>query len=151
MSKYFDQFGVATEPKDRLQTILAFAEGRLGSTAWEIHHSSEERLQVFMLAMGSIEEEMPPLGAYDLSWAVREVEKSADRALVVDVGGGKGQALKGILKVTPGLPRNRCVLEDLPEVVEANKQDADLADVQMVAMDFHNEQPIKGNHLISGF
>ncbi|KAH6856408.1 O-methyltransferase-domain-containing protein [Chaetomium sp. MPI-CAGE-AT-0009] len=145
MPKYFDQYGIAAEPKDRLQTILAFAEGRLGSTVWDIHHSSEERLKVFMLAMGVIEEQMPALGAYDLSWAVEEVGKSADRPLVVDVGGGRGQALKGIWKATPGIPRDRCVLEDLPEVVEAAKrEDPEMAEVQTVAVDFFKEQPVKG-------
>ncbi|KAK3294633.1 O-methyltransferase-domain-containing protein [Chaetomium fimeti] len=145
MPKYFDQYGIAAEPKDRLQTILAFAEGSLGSTVWDIHHSSEERLRVFMLAMGVIEEHMPALGAYDLSWAVEEVGKSADRPLVVDVGGGRGHALKGIWKATPGIPRNRCVLEDLPEVVEAAKrEDPEMADVQTVPVDFFKEQPVKG-------
>ncbi|KAH6632016.1 O-methyltransferase-domain-containing protein [Chaetomium tenue] len=145
MPKYFDQYGIAEEPKDRLQTILAFAEGRLGSTVWDIHHSSEERLKIFMLAMGVIEEQMPALGAYDLSWAVQEVGKSADRPLVVDVGGGRGQALKGIWKATPGIPSSRCVLEDLPEVVEAAKrEDPAMADVQTVAVDFFKEQPVKG-------
>jgi len=148
MPKYFDRFGLATEPKDRLQTILAFAEDRLGSTVWEINRSSEERLKVSTLAMAAIEDFMPPLGVYDLSWAVEEVSKSESRALVVDVGGGRGQALKGILNVTPGLPRHRCVLEDLPEVVEANrKDDSELADVKMVGMDFHKEQPIKGKSI----
>jgi hypothetical protein len=145
MPKYFDQYGITEEPKDRLQTIVAFAEGRLGSTAWDIHHSSEERLRVFMLAMGVIEEQMPALPAYDLSWAVAEVAKSADRPLVVDVGGGRGQALKGIWKATPGIPSSRCVLEDLPEVVEAAKrEDPAMADVQTVAVDFFKEQPVKG-------
>ncbi|KAK4239080.1 O-methyltransferase-domain-containing protein [Achaetomium macrosporum] len=145
MPKYFDQFGLATEPKDRLQTVLAFSEGRLGSTVWEIINSSEQHLKVSMLAMAAVEEQMPALGSYDLSWAVEEARKSADRVLVVDVGGGKGQALKGIFQATPGLPRHRCVLEDLPEVVEtAGRDDAELADVQMVAVDFFKEQPVKG-------
>jgi hypothetical protein len=149
MPRYFDRFGLATEPKDRLQSVLAFSEGRLGSTVWEIVNSSEQRLNVFMLAMAAVEEQMPALGGdYDLGWVVEEASKSAadpDRVLVVDVGGGKGQALKGILKATPGLPPSRCVLEDLPEVVEAaGRDDAELAGVQMVAVDFFKEQPVKG-------
>jgi hypothetical protein len=145
MPKYFDHFGLDAEPKDRRQTVFAFAEGRLGDTVWDICNSSEERLQIATLAMAAAEEQMPPLGVYDLSWVVEEATRSEDRALVVDVGGGRGQALKGIFKVTPGLPRHRCVLEDLPEVIEATKLDyAELADVQMVAMDFFKEQPVKG-------
>ncbi len=145
MPKYFDHFGLAAEPTDRLQTVLAFAENRLGSTVWDISHSSPERLEVFMLAMAGVEHLMPALGAYDLGWAVAEAARSQDRVLVVDVGGGRGQALKGILAVTPGLPQSRCVLEDLPEVVEAaRREDAELAEVQMVVVDFFREQPVKG-------
>jgi hypothetical protein len=145
LPRYFDHFGLAAEPKDRLNTVFAFAEGRLGDTVWDICNSSGERLQVAMLAMAAAEEQMPPLGVYDLSWAVEEAGKSEDRVLVVDVGGGRGQALKGILKITPGLLKHRCVLEDLPEVIEAaRRDDAALADVQMMAMDFFKEQPVKG-------
>lgn len=144
MPKYFDQFGLK-EPKDRLQTIFAFSEGQLGSTAWEIINKDKNRMTSFMLAMGAAEDIVPALGTYDLGWAVEEAAKSEDRALVVDVGGGKGQALKAILRDTPGLPRHRCVLEDLPEIIEENKQnDPDLAGIQMVGMDFHSDQPVKG-------
>jgi hypothetical protein len=125
--------------------VFAFAEGRLGDTVWDICNSSAERLQVAMLAMAAAEEQMPPLGAYDLGWAVAVGGKADDRVLVVDVGGGRGQALKGIFSNIPGLPKHRCVLEDLPEVVEAaRRDDAELADVQMMAMDFFKEQPVKG-------
>lgn len=83
---------------------------------------------------------------------MEEAAKPDHRALVVDVGGGEGQALKVILRDTPGLPRNRCVLEDLPEIIEENKQqnELDLASVQMVGMDFHSEQPVKVCGLIFG-
>ena len=47
------------------------------------------------------------------------------------------------------------MLEDLPEVVEAaRREDPELADVQMVVMDFFKEQPVKGKqigHIGPGF
>ncbi|KAL2153412.1 hypothetical protein VTH82DRAFT_4567 [Thermothelomyces myriococcoides] len=161
MPKYFDRFGVQTEPKDRLQTVRAFAEDRLGSTVWELQHSSEERMRAFMLAMGAVEEQMPPLpgrprrGKKNAAAAAAAADDDDDdhhhhhhhhhRPLLVDVGGGRGHALLGILKQAPWLPARRCVLEDLPEVVEATRREVpDLAEVQLVAMDFHKEQPIKG-------
>jgi hypothetical protein len=148
MPKYFDQFGIV-EPKDRSNTIYAFAEGRLGSTVWDINHADEHRLKTITLAMGSVEEMLPALGLYDLSWVVQEAAKAEDRPLVVDVGGGRGQALKGMFAATPGLPRNRCVLEDLPEVVEAvRKEDAEMAEVKMVGIDFFKEQPVKGKYFL---
>lgn len=151
MPRYFDRFGLA-EPTDRLQTVLAFAADKLGSTVWEVNHADEARLRATTIAMGAVEDLMPALGPYDLGWAVRAGGGGGggaerDRPLLVDVGGGRGQALKAILAATPGLARDRCVLEDLPEVIEAAAAahgDAELAGVRMVAMDFHKEQPVKG-------
>ncbi|KAL2134556.1 hypothetical protein VTI74DRAFT_11528 [Chaetomium olivicolor] len=146
MSRYFRHFGLV-EPTDRLNSVVAFAENKLGSTFWEVIHEEETRRMAFITSMAAFEDQVPSLGNYSLGWAVRAAELSQDkeRPLVVDVGGGKGQALENIFKNTPGLPRDRCVLEDLPEVIEAaRKENAALADVQMVPVDFHQEQPIKG-------
>ena len=62
------------------------------------------------------------------------------------MGGGAGHALQAIVKATPGLPMSRCVVEDLEAVVEEAKAKAtdELKEAQFVAMDFHSEQPVKG-------
>ena len=150
MPSYFTRFGL-TEPTDRHNTVIAFAASALGSTLWEIVNQSPARLSTFMLAMGAAEAQMPPLGPYDLSWVVERARatENEERAVIVDVGGGKGQALKGMLAVTEGLRelRGRCVLEDLEEVVEAMREGeggGELEGVKLVGMDFHKEQPVKG-------
>jgi hypothetical protein len=144
MPKYFDHFGVV-EPNNRFQSVVAFVEGKLGSTAYEIYHKDEEHRTTFTMAMGAYEGMIPSLGSYDLRWAVEEALQAEDRVLIVDVGGGKGNALVEIFKATPAIPRHRCVLEDLLEVVAVARQgNPELADVQMVAIDFHKEQPVKG-------
>jgi hypothetical protein len=106
-------------------------------------------MMTFMLAMASSEDVVLALGTYDLSWAVDPVEEAAKpdgRALVVHVGGGKGQDLEALLRDTPVLPRNRCVFQDLPKTIKKHKQqnESDLAGVQTVGMDFHSEQLVKG-------
>ncbi len=107
----------------------------------------KDRMNNFMLAMVGFDAEYPFLGPYDLSWLAARATESKNRALVVDVGGGKGHGLKAIRKATPGLPIARCVLEDLPEVVRAAEEIADpeLRGVRYVGMDFHAEQPVKGS------
>ncbi|KAK3358090.1 O-methyltransferase-domain-containing protein [Lasiosphaeria hispida] len=141
---YFDQFGLR-EPTGRLDTISAFAFGQLGRSVWDILSDHPDRLRNMMLAMAAMEQRFPSLGSYDLGWVVAAA-RGSDRALLVDVGGGKGQAVKTILEATPGLPAHRCVVEDLPEVVEAAKSSVgpEMADVRFVGMDFHAEQPVKG-------
>ncbi|KAK3382753.1 S-adenosyl-L-methionine-dependent methyltransferase [Lasiosphaeria ovina] len=145
MPKYFDKFGLK-EPTGRLDTVVAFAFDQVGKSAYEVMLDTPERTANFMLAMQSLEVEYPFLGTYDLSWAVPAAGDTSDRPLVVDVGGGKGQSIKAIVKATPGLPVSRCVVEDLPDVVAEAKaiDDPELAGVSYVGMDFHAEQPVKG-------
>jgi len=146
MPAYFDQFGLK-EPTGRLDTVSAFAFGQLGRSVWDILSDHPDRLRNMMLAMVAMEQIFPSLGSYDFSWALA-ASKDNDRAVLVDVGGGKGQAVRAILQATPGLPAHRCVVEDLPQVVEGAKSSADsdleMADVRFVGMDFHAEQPVKG-------
>lgn len=91
---------------------------------------------------------MPISGIYDFSWLVSEAEKdpTSDRPLLVDVGGGKGQALKAIHAEFPKLPLHRCVLQDRPEVIEAGLalNEPELSAIQRMGSDFLKEQPVKG-------
>ncbi|SPQ26518.1 89cd9361-5896-4b7c-a037-8cc05b6952fa [Thermothielavioides terrestris] len=145
LPSYFEHFG-RIEPTDRRQTPLVFAAGKLGSTAWEVLHSDETKRTNFMLAMAAAESMPAMQTGYDFSWIALEAAQSApDRVVCVDVGGGKGHALKRIMRANPTLPRHRFALEDLPDVLEqAGREDAELDGVQLVPIDFHLEQPIKG-------
>ena len=58
------------------------------------------------------------------------------------MGGAKGHTLDAICKQTPGLPIERCVLQDLPEVIDHAK--GTVVGPQLISMDFFNEQPTKG-------
>lgn len=95
---YFNKFG-PKERTDRLQTIFAFGEGELGSTAWEIIHNGKSRMMTFTPAMASSEDVVPGLGTCYLSCAVEEAAKPDDRALVVDVGGERGRRLRLSLEI----------------------------------------------------
>ncbi|KAK0609394.1 O-methyltransferase-domain-containing protein [Immersiella caudata] len=143
MPAYFDKFGLK-EPTGRLDTISAFAFGQLGRSVWDILKDHPDRLRNMMLAMSAMEQKFPSLGSYDLGWALA-ASKGNNRAVLVDVGGGKGHAVKAILQATPGLPAHRCVVEDVPKVVEEAKLSADpeMADVRFIGMDFHAEQIVR--------
>jgi hypothetical protein len=144
MTKYFDQYGLK-EPTSKLDTIFAYAFNQLGTPVYEILSSDQGRPKNMMLAMSSMEQAYPSLGTYDLSWAVESTNINT-RPVLVDVGGGKGQSLKAMISATPGLTPYHCVLEDLPQVIEAARSGADteLAGARFVGIDFHNEQPVKG-------
>ena len=142
--KYFGQLGLA-EPTDPRQSLLSFAAGRLGSTTYEVIY--EEFGNDFTDCFAVMDRLFPSLGSYDLTWVTKEAHQAPDRVLLVDVGGGDGRALIRMLQRVPALPRRRCVLQDLPPMIEAAREgrNPDLAGVQMVAIDFFKEQPIKGS------
>jgi hypothetical protein len=67
-----------------------------------------------------------------------------DEVVLVDVGGGHGQALEDIRKHLPGV-KGKMVLEDLPETV---KDAIPLDNVEVVPYDFFiAPQPVKGNEI----
>ncbi|PNY29510.1 Demethylsterigmatocystin 6-O-methyltransferase [Tolypocladium capitatum] len=144
MPAYFTEHGLK-EPTGRYKTVYAFAAGDPDLTIWEHMNRFPERKANFMASMAAMTGRIPTTGSYDFSWILDEMSDAGDRALVVDVGGGSGHALQAIAKATPGLPMNRCVVEDLEAVVEEVKATAtgDVKEAQFVAMDFHSKQPVK--------
>lgn len=151
MPGYFEEHGLR-EPTSRRGTILAYAAGDPEATVWEIISRDRARMADFMLGMTTFEEAYPIIGSYDFGWAVAAAAKDDKRAVVVDVGGGKGHALKEICAKTEGLDVGRCVLEDLPAAVEGvrREDDPELRGVKLIGMDFHTEQPVKGKCVLGG-
>ena len=97
---------------------------------------------------------MPITGMYDFSWVgeyatrPQDTEAGSSRQLIVDVGGGKGQALKAILDEDERISAARCVLQDQSDVIREAVQEGDvLGPVKKVAASFFEEQPIKGSTL----
>ena len=127
---------------------VTFANGKPELGFYEMMEQDPKWMHSFLKGMAHISEAMPIAGVYDFSWVVAEAEKdpNSSRAVLVDVGGGKGQSIKAIREEYPGLPLHRCVLQDLRETLEAGKalNDPELAQVQWVPVDFHKEQPVKG-------
>ncbi|KAL8392422.1 hypothetical protein RB595_002568 [Gaeumannomyces hyphopodioides] len=146
---YFKKYG-RKEPATRTHTPYSFAKGKPELTVWEVMRQDPDRNGVAegMRAFGAFEKMMPMTGVYDFSWVAREAaaDSTGTRTLLVDVGASKGHVTKAICESTPGLPMSRCVLQDLPEVVKELEKadDPALRDAQKIAMDFHQEQPVKG-------
>ena len=150
MPQYFREHG-RKEPTARRGTISTCAQGEPNATVWELAMRDPAQMQVFMQAMQLIEAGYPFSGTYNLDWVVAKASADPSRKLVVDVGGSAGHALKGLVKETAGLDINRCVLQDLPPVIERVKQTADegLTGAELMAMDFHTEQPVKGQFYLT--
>ena len=63
-----------------------------------------------------------------------------ERVLLVDVGGGRGDALRKFRRMHPEL-RGRVVIEDLPKVIEGQEVEEG---VEAIAHDFFTPQPVIG-------
>ncbi|KAJ4306772.1 hypothetical protein N0V88_000139 [Collariella sp. IMI 366227] len=74
LPRYFSHFG-PSEPTNRLKSVKAFAEDKLGSTFWEILNTSEARCQNFGVMMQDFEKHIPQLDNYSFEWVVQEAER----------------------------------------------------------------------------
>lgn len=159
MPRYFDTHGTG-EPASKLNTIKAFAEGEPGLSVTEIMYRHPDRVANMTLAMSAMENMYPLTGTYDYGWVASYAAADANaqvplndlRPLIVDVGGANGHTLRAIVRDTPGLPLGRCVLEDLPEVIDVVKKEKEddaegWSGLQIIGMDFHVAQPVKGQFL----
>ncbi|KAK1966839.1 O-methyltransferase [Colletotrichum sublineola] len=144
LPEYFALYG-RREPTTRTHTPYAFARGKPESEVWQIHEENPEQVKRTMKAMEMAQHFVPIEGIYDFSWVEAKLSEEAERPIFVDVGGGKGHAIKAILKENSFLPAERVILQDRKDVIEqvAALKDPGLERIKLQAHDFHTEQPTK--------
>ncbi|KUI55349.1 Demethylsterigmatocystin 6-O-methyltransferase [Cytospora mali] len=149
--EYFETNGFA-EPRQANVTPWGLSWGYPDKTNYEVFAMFPEKALPFNASMKVGVQDMPITGMYDFSWigeyasASGSSLKDRERTLLVDVGGGMGQALKAILAENQDIPPWRCALQDRPETIVEVKKEADpaLAQVQKFGASFHGEEPVKG-------
>jgi hypothetical protein len=143
---YFQKYGLK-EPREGNYVPSTFAWGCEEKNFWEMISGYPKRLKAFNTSMATLDEVLPVTGMYDYSWIGDHVESGdRSRTLIVDVGSGKGQALKRIIESCPRIPASRLVMQDRPDVMEEAERTDDkmLSDVKKMPHDFFQEQPVKG-------
>lgn len=145
--RYFEKYG-RKEPQTLTQVPTTFAYGHPELSYYDMLSLKPDMRKMFMKAMAPIEAKMPIAGIYNFDWLVEKARdpSTADRAVFVDVGGGKGHAIEAIWNEFPDLPLNRFILQDRPEVIAEVKalDEAGLREVQKMVVNFHEGQPVKG-------
>lgn len=123
----------------------SFAWGHPDLDFWQAISKSPQRLLAFNQSMNTLDEVLPVTGMYDFGW-IAKVETPEDRPLIVDVGGGKGQALKRIMAEFPEISPKRLVLQDRDEVIEEviRTNEAGFEEVTKIPHDFFQPNPVKG-------
>ncbi|KAI2615683.1 S-adenosyl-L-methionine-dependent methyltransferase [Hypoxylon sp. NC1633] len=147
---HFEKYGPRL-PVGRTNIPFCFPSGSDGKLiGWEVLAArGKEHIKQFGYAMQAMPNyAWPYTGQYDFAWVEEYAARNSERPLIVDVGGSFGHALRVHLVNHPGIPPNRCAVEDRPEMIpsirEAHESDQVMKDVQKVATDFHQGQPIKG-------
>ncbi|KAI8680885.1 Methyltransf-2 domain-containing protein [Fusarium keratoplasticum] len=146
LPKYFERYG-RVEPTQQRGSPWTFARGQPDKTIWEIMSADPEEVEVFAKSMRASSRFYPMLSPYDFSWIVEKPVEDQSRPLVVDLAGSDGESLLSILRNTPGLPAERCVLQDLPHVLEDNakmRQEEEIKALQKVPIDIFKDEPVKG-------
>ncbi|KAH8754366.1 O-methyltransferase-domain-containing protein [Diaporthe sp. PMI_573] len=141
---YFRMNGLIEPPRSN-RTPAGLSVGQPDRAAYDLLEDMPQQRRTVNNAM-ALDGDIPVTGIYDFSWVAKYADDN--RTLIVDVGGGKGQALRAILEENQNIPAALCVIQDRAIVVQdAIEQDHSgdiLKPVKWVGQSFFEEQPIKG-------
>jgi hypothetical protein len=137
------KFGLV-EPTSQTENPMSWGDDQFGKSPWEIISQDPEWLEAFDVSMRTQDEMMPITGIYDFN-KLSEGGFEDGRKAMVDVGGGRGQAILKVLTEYPDIPAKAMVLQDRPQVIEQVTKAGELPEeVEKVSFDFFKEQPTKG-------
>ena len=116
---------------------------------WEYLKEDPERMKLFnsgMKSLATVGDAARSAGPFpfDEELGMREVRETD--VLIVDVGGGRGQALEAVKATYPGL-KGRMILQDVHDVIEDAKAGGLPSFIEPMAASFFESQPIKGKQL----
>ena len=113
---------------------------------FEYMKEDPERVKVFnsgMQSLATIGDARNSVGPFSFDKNLGGEDVSALDIMIVDVGGGRGQALKAIMETFPKL-KGRMILQDVPDVIEDAKADDLPSSIEPMAASFFERQPVKG-------
>lgn len=111
------QLANAREPDDALHNPYTWTHKQDGVPVWAIMARDPKKLHTFQAGMSGIDVAIPVVGHFDFDHLKTSPNES--RMELVDVGGGQGSCLKKILETYPELSPKKCVLQDIPENINA--------------------------------
>ncbi|KAK6597586.1 o-methyltransferase [Botrytis cinerea] len=124
----------------------AYGHGLEGKTYYEAISHTPERLHMFNTTMVSMERQSPITGMYPFATLKNEVEAEKERPFVVDIGGGRGQALVAIQKEAPKGFGAKMILQDRSDVLQSLTEQ-EIPNIEKMVYDFHTPQPVKNAHV----
>ncbi|KAF9775177.1 hypothetical protein IL306_006746, partial [Fusarium sp. DS 682] len=147
MPNFFAKNGLAS-PQSVSVTPIGLNHGFENRPAYEILVENKVVHKGFNEALKALGVMYSLKGIYDFSW-MREPLASGLLPAIVNIGGSHGLALKDVIRNNKFLPAERCILYDLPQVIENTKknvikeQDEDLQNIQMISGSMFEPYPEK--------
>lgn len=127
--------------EDPAHCPAAWSNGTEGQDYFASISQDAVQLATFDHAMQYSEDIFPILGIYPFEDLAKH--NIPDReVLIVDIGGGRGQALLAIKDALPEL-RGHLILQDRPDVLGSVSQ-VELGSIEKMVHDFFTPQPVKG-------
>lgn len=138
LPEYFRAVG-GRDTVSMTENPFSWGNGKTGSSFFEIISQDPRRIKQFDIAMSTQDYTLPVLGMYPFGEELANAPDLGNRALLVDIGGGRGQSLLQIKQKWPQL-QGRLILQDRPVVLDSF---ADLPGIEKMPHDFFKEQPVK--------
>lgn len=130
------------EAQDATKVPFVWALGKEGMTYYEAIEEDPVVSDAWHKGMIMIETTQPIGGMFPFSTMKAAVEAEPQRAFVVDVGGGRGNALVSIMKECGGSYGAKMVLQDMAKVLDG-EDPVKVDGVENMAHDFYDPQPVK--------
>jgi hypothetical protein len=141
MYEFFREHGFKT-PNSELVNPFCFAHRTGDKTIWQYIGQYPDRLATLNYGMGAQGTAAAwTVGIYPFATELGQTTTDDDTVLVIDIGGGKGQATKQI-KALVGDLKGKIILQERPEVI-AEITDP-LPGVDIMEYDFFTPQPVQG-------
>jgi hypothetical protein len=126
----------------QLDNPYTHAHNIKGTSLWSHVSKFPDRLENLNNAMiATNSATMWTIGIFPFEAELSKIHTEDDTVLLVDVGGGKGQATREIKQMCPNI-KGRMILQDRPQVT--SKLTEEMPGIEVMAYDFFTPQPIKG-------
>ncbi|KAI9151562.1 O-methyltransferase hmp5 [Paramyrothecium foliicola] len=141
---------VKTHTREDLYDIrkspFSFMTGHEGKTYYEVLDLDHQQRHLWNTTLQNMEKNFPILGMFPFPSLEEQIKAEPDRPFIVDVGGGRGQALRALQKECGGSFGSKLVLQDLPIVIDTLDA-AELPGIEPMKYDIFTPQPVKNAHV----
>ncbi|KAH7311561.1 S-adenosyl-L-methionine-dependent methyltransferase [Stachybotrys elegans] len=131
---------------DLKKTPINFLNGHEGMTFYEALQLDEEERHLWNLTLQAMSKGFPIVGMFPFRDLEEQVTSEPDRPFIVDMGGGRGQALLELQEHCGGSYGSKLILQDLPIVIDSLSPE-EIPGIEPMKHDVFTPQPVKNAHV----